>query len=210
MGNKHNQSEANVAQEVNVELSVKTLEDRSDLRGKSKLVRTPVGVYHWIAETQHSEFDVVFEISGTTVLVKQYTVIRSVGDKEYRQSGTGESVDISAFVMRAFRHLAIDPSAYKKLGEEGETLSSILGAKGSSSGASGTAPTKQEVEVMRAAARVIPGYRLTGATWYDVACACAGHPVACQMVRAALGTERWDTLQRAAITAAAAADKADS
>lgn len=197
--------ESSDAQEV---LSAETLEDRSDLRGKSKLIRNPAGVYHWIAETQHSEFDVVFEISGTAVLVKQYTVTRSVGDKEYRQSGTGESVDISAFVMRAFRHLAIDPSAYKRLGEKGETLASVIGAKGGSKGStSADTPNKAESDVLRAAARIVPGVRLTGATWYDVACACAGHPVACQMARAALGDARWEVLRASALKAAIVAQE---
>lgn len=208
MGNKHNQSEANVAQEV---LSVETLEDRADLRGKSKLIRTPAGVYHWIAETPHSDFDIVFEISGDSVLVKQYTITRTVGDTEYRQSGADESVSVATLLMRALRHLAIDPSAYRKLGESGETLASVIGSKGGSkSGTSADVPSKAETDVLRAAARIIPGMRLTGAAWHAIACAVAGHVTACQMARAALGTERWTALQRAAIAAEEAASKADS
>lgn len=213
MAKKHTQ-ESSVAQEVQNVENTETLENRSDARGSSKLSRVGKD-YTWEAKTKNSTFSVKFAVQGHSVEINEYTIARTVGDTTYSQTGTSERIDVAVLLARAFRHLAIDPSAYKRLGEEGETLESILSAKGGSKGStSADVPTSQEVEVLRASARIVPGFRLTGAAWHAIALAVAGHVTACQMACAALGTDRWDALQRAAIAAAAAAaesaSKADS
>lgn len=206
------QMEQEHTEQEQVESKVETLEDRSDLRGTSKLTWDGK-TYTWDAETKNSAFHVNFAVQGHSVEVNEYTITRRVGGDEYMQTGTNERIDVSALLVRAFRHIAIDPSAYRRLGESGETLASVIGAKGSASRAGGDAPTKAELEVIRAAARIVPGFRLTGATWQVITHAVAYHPVAAQMTRAALGQDRLDALQcaaDAALAAALAAEEADA